>query len=782
MRLRNSGLVLLVSVFLITLGLGSMNQASAVQPEGNLYAASQGPAKVFRYKGGAEWEAISGELGASVDAIVIYNGQLFAAAGQDMWNGPSVVYRYDGGTTWSAVSDVLDARIEDLAVYKGRLYASTMNSDWNMGKLFRYDGDFDWAQVADSSGMSSGWHGFRTMYVWNDYLYLGDSNTDYIARFDGEHIEQVSFYGGSCIWAMEGFQDELFAGAYAGYIYRSTDGVNFSQQRLEMDYNHIWSMETFLDDLYIGLAVNTYGSSQQLYRWNNGSPQSVWQGTGNGREDGVISMATNGETLFFGTGVSAGYYSGSGNGAIYAYDGQNVTALSGTLSYGINQLALGALTPPRLEIADASVKPSPMLAGGTFLAYISLRNAGDESVYIGEDGFSAIDGLPAGWTGEFIDVGRYGEPYGKSVVIEPGGTGTVVVAITVPAGAAAGAYPFSPSLTYQLGSSQSVFEPAGDYSPVAVVVKSKLLGNEMSFYRRAESAARQIRALDRNIEEGIITTSIDLTYVGIDGAEKTVTVRSEGGYAYYYESYQRYYGSEYSDSGYYAYSTTYALAGYQDYGYESKVDDYSYRYSYDYRPYYVFDLTAIPAGSQILGAKINFYTGYSYPYGNFYVDIYSMETDPATSPAQTVYEDTANGVLYADNLYLRYYGAYTMDLTGDFLSAFIAATGGKFAIGLNLDRTLSDRESYEYEDDYYRYWQHYSYIYSSYGQNPTISTDTLQFTDPEEAMHIVLDLYLQCKSGEANTIATYINEKYYSIGYWGLAPGQDQGNEGNRQK
>lgn len=50
----------------------------------------------------------------------------------------------------------------------------------------------------------------------------------------------------------------------------------------------------------------------------------------------------------------------------------------------------------------------------------------------------------------------------------------------------------------------------------------------------------------------------------------------------------------------------------------------------------------------------------------------------------------------------------------------------------------------------------------------------------EGAQREILNQYLDGAMVEAAEVAQYINEKYYSIGFWGLAPGQDECNEGNR--
>jgi len=57
--------------------------------------------------------------------------------------------------------------------------------------------------------------------------------------------------------------------------------------------------------------------------------------------DGIISMATDGQYLYFGIGAEAGAYYGSettGTGKIFRYDGIQVEEISGYLGSGVQVL------------------------------------------------------------------------------------------------------------------------------------------------------------------------------------------------------------------------------------------------------------------------------------------------------------------------------------------------------------------------------------------------------------------------------------------------------------
>lgn len=753
-------------------------------PQGALFAATSKPGKVYRYLGGSNWEPISGELGSSVDVLTFYNGQLYAAVSLNDIHGPSVIFRYTGGETWSPVSGEVNAKITAIALFRGRLYAAAVNPAWNKGQLIRFDEGLSWSIVADSNALSAEWQGFQTLYPTSDYLYIGASNSDFIARYDGVGIEQMSSSSGAGIRAMEVFQGELYAGAMDGWLYTTPDGVNFTQQHSGIYPSNILSMKTFKDDLFIGMYSAADGpDKEQLYRWNSGALQLIWENSSSGAWSGVVSMVTNGTSLYFGTGVAAGFPDDAGNGIVYVYDGARTQAISGRLGSAITQLVINEISLPALEIASVLVSPSPMLSGGTFLAYLTLRNPRNVPVYLYEAGFKGVTNLPSGWYAEFIDIGTYGASWEPTTLIQPGETADVVAAITVPCGTNAGIYALAPTLTYGFSDVATAFSPAQNYEPAEVEIKDKLQGAEMASYRHAQGAVRQIRALDRNIENGVITTAIDLTYIGIDGVQKNVTVYAVGGRAYRYLNEYRYAGEEYRQDDYYRELTAYAYAEKSETRYQSKTEDNSYYSMVDSRPYYTFDLTPIPAGSSIVGAQILFYTGYGYPLnGNFYVDVYSLESDPAAASPQAVFDDAGNGTLYADNVPVNQNSTIAITPGADFLASFAAAIGGTFSFGVTLEDALSSADYYEYSDEIYSYSSSISTFYTSYGRNPAISADTIQYTNPEEALHLILNLYREGSTTEANEKATHINEKYYSIGFWGLAPGQDECNEGNGGK
>jgi hypothetical protein len=87
---------------------------------------------------------------------------------------------------------------------------------------------------------------------------------------------------------------------------------------------------------------NGYGPLEgQLWRYSEVSTDKIWQVPINNDNEGIISLATDGNTLFIGVGGEEGYYSAGGEGKIYAYDEQRGARLiSPILSEGTQVLYL----------------------------------------------------------------------------------------------------------------------------------------------------------------------------------------------------------------------------------------------------------------------------------------------------------------------------------------------------------------------------------------------------------------------------------------------------------
>lgn len=163
--------------------------------EGDLYAGtSDAPdeqqwAHVYRYRGGQEWEDC-GRVGKGktrgVYAMIVHDGALYAGtAGPHSGSKANTgdfgrVYRYRGGQEWEDIGGPGDYhRINSLASYRGRLYACAIDTYGKHGGVFVYDGDKKWTQCGDfGRPHTSGVHDGRLYAAFPEgqvFAYDGDS-------------------------------------------------------------------------------------------------------------------------------------------------------------------------------------------------------------------------------------------------------------------------------------------------------------------------------------------------------------------------------------------------------------------------------------------------------------------------------------------------------------------------------------------------------------------------------------------------------------------------------
>jgi hypothetical protein len=301
-----------------------------------LLAGTSSPGKVYVYRGGSRWEPISGDLGFAVLDLIVYDGILYAGVMSSPYRGVGRLYRYDGGTSWTLVGDNLDDQVNCLMVYKGKLYIGT---SWNGGRLYRYDGPGRCVLVVNHRDPGN-WYGFRSAYVWGDYLYLGDIGYDIIGRYNGTKFEHIVHLGGSCIYDFVLYNRNLYAGAWYGSLYRSSNGTTWEKVTATgLERSHLWELEVFKNKLFMGFE------SGKLQSFDGKNVQTIWTAP-----TSIISMVTDGTQLYLGTGGEAGYKrSTSGEGRVYVYNGKSVTSISDRLGVGVQVLYLvpsGAKTSP----------------------------------------------------------------------------------------------------------------------------------------------------------------------------------------------------------------------------------------------------------------------------------------------------------------------------------------------------------------------------------------------------------------------------------------------------
>ena len=142
---------------------------------------------------GTTWQALGGGLPWSIEALVVYDGQLIAAGSKPpiVPSGPSV-YAWNG-TTWTAIGSS-DKNVHALAVYGGELYAG---GDFNTmdgvaaERIARWDGA-QWS-AAGSGITGTSTRSVKTLTVWGTKLVAAGSfaSLQSIAAWDGASWSMV---------------------------------------------------------------------------------------------------------------------------------------------------------------------------------------------------------------------------------------------------------------------------------------------------------------------------------------------------------------------------------------------------------------------------------------------------------------------------------------------------------------------------------------------------------------------------------------------------------------
>ncbi len=391
--MRQGGWCVLVGA--ITICIMGMAFGTVPAEASRLYAGTSNPGQVYKYNG-SSWQAISGSLGYAVLDIIEFEGNLFAATMSTAippppnppgpYDGVGRVWRYEGGTSWTVVGDNLDDQVSDLEVWNGELYAGTA---WSGGKLYRYD---RYGETFEPVGEIPDWYGIRAMYGSSyDYLQLGEINLDKFGRFDGFNLYDDAQWVGSCIYDFAEFNDTLYAAAYNGRLFGSTDGINWSLVLGYSQHRNIWELEPFQGHLYM-----SYHSGLLARLDTSQSKSDVYMAP-----DGIISMAADGDSvLYFGIGGEAGalWHSETvGTGYVYAYTGNGSPQLiSGPMGTGVQCLYL----PP----ASSGVELSMDIQPGGNPNSINPKSKGKIPVAIlSTQNFSAPD-----------EVDRYSLTFGRS--------------------------------------------------------------------------------------------------------------------------------------------------------------------------------------------------------------------------------------------------------------------------------------------------------------------------------------------------------------------------------
>ncbi|HBG26466.1 MAG: hypothetical protein A2Y10_06140 [Planctomycetes bacterium GWF2_41_51] len=298
------------------------------------------------------WRSISSELGTAVLSLCYHRGTIYAGvySGLSPEYGDGAVYRWDGENNWTKVNDGdlgnegINAVLA-LTEYQGDLYAGTIPAG-----LYRYnDSTETWTNISSDFFVNLWWSGIKSLYVWDEYLYIGELFLDRVARYKPDELaplEEVLRVSGSCIWDFQEYNDSLYASAEWGRIYRSAvnDGATwpwtqnpYMPQWLNWgdyppyDDDPIWEVEVYDGKLFFNCGYNLYRYDGITY-----PSHSYWWYAPHSNNEHIISMLSTGDYLYIGTGSEFGnkedyppntYRNSSATGKIYRYDGSGTPTL-----------------------------------------------------------------------------------------------------------------------------------------------------------------------------------------------------------------------------------------------------------------------------------------------------------------------------------------------------------------------------------------------------------------------------------------------------------------------
>jgi hypothetical protein len=205
---------------------------------GRLYASSlYQPAGFFRYEGEKQWTALETPGGKRVEALCIFNGQIFASSYDE-----GRVYRY-AGSSWTDCGQLgtsANTQTYAFAIHEGRLYAGA----WRTGKVFCYRADADWEDMGRLGEELE----VMGMLVHNGKLYAGTLPHAEVYRFDSQgswtqvgRLDHTPDAVYRRAWTMAEFQGRLFCGTLpSGRVLSIAAGRSVSWNReLPAGWRHI---------------------------------------------------------------------------------------------------------------------------------------------------------------------------------------------------------------------------------------------------------------------------------------------------------------------------------------------------------------------------------------------------------------------------------------------------------------------------------------------------------------------------------------------------------------
>ncbi len=295
--------------------------------DGNLYAATWEPGQgetghVYRYEGGAKWtDCGSPDICNAVNPLAVFEGKLYAGVQYYSGGGSALplspnknfggtVYRYEGGTEWTNCGKVADVRsISGLAVFRGKLYAGTgCTGSWRdkprTRGMYRYDGGQKWT--------SCGCPGLRVVHlaVHNGNLYGLSYDGGGFFRYDGgtDWTRLGPVPNTSQVYTFGVYQGEVHVGTWpTGSVFRYDGPQKWTHRGRLGQEKEVMAMAVYNGKLYAGTLPLA-----QVYRYDG---NTTWTCTGqldttpDVRFRRAWSMAVYKGKLFCGTLPSGHVYS-----------------------------------------------------------------------------------------------------------------------------------------------------------------------------------------------------------------------------------------------------------------------------------------------------------------------------------------------------------------------------------------------------------------------------------------------------------------------------------------
>ena len=173
--------------------------------QGQLYVGGGlGGSPLWRWDG-RTWTSVPG-LSTSVQALVVFNGQLIVGGDGSAWDG----------TRWTSTPSPTGSGISCFAVYRNQLYAcGYIAGSGSQAMVFRWD-TTQWRAIGFSSSS-----GANAMVVYNDRLICGGnvltsngSEAQRLAAWDGASWEQFGSGNPDYVSSLAVYQGSLFLGGY----------------------------------------------------------------------------------------------------------------------------------------------------------------------------------------------------------------------------------------------------------------------------------------------------------------------------------------------------------------------------------------------------------------------------------------------------------------------------------------------------------------------------------------------------------------------------------------